>query len=186
MTPRKPADAIDAGIGYVPEDRLSEGLFLEKPIEENIVGVLYRLRGAFGILDGRRSRALAKRSVEDLQVVTPDAANPVQSLSGGNQQRVLIGRWLTINPKLLVLGWLTVGVDVGSKDTIYRIIQRLADEGMGVIIISDDLLELLQNCDRIMVMRKGEVVETFQAEVLAGRGALPRPCRRKTTVRTPQ
>ncbi|CAN7568127.1 MULTISPECIES: sugar ABC transporter ATP-binding protein [Ensifer] len=186
VTPRKPADAIDAGIGYVPEDRLSEGLFLEKPIEENIVvPVLDRLRGAFGILDGRRSRALAKRSVEDLQVVTPDVANPVQSLSGGNQQRVLIGRWLTINPKLLVLHGPTVGVDVGSKDTIYRIIQRLADEGMGVIIISDDLLELLQNCDRIMVMRKGEVVETFQAEALEEE-ALYRALVEETTVRTPQ
>ena len=186
VTPRKPADAIEAGIGYVPEDRLSEGLFLEKPIEENIVvPVLDRLRGAFGILDGRRSRELAKRSVEDLQVVTPDVSNPVQSLSGGNQQRVLIGRWLTINPKLLVLHGPTVGVDVGSKDTIYRIIQRLADEGMGVIIISDDLLELLQNCDRIMVMRKGEVVETFEAETLKEE-ALYRALVEETTVRTPQ
>ncbi|NVD42320.1 sugar ABC transporter ATP-binding protein [Ensifer sp. HO-A22] len=186
VTPRKPADAIDAGIGYVPEDRLSEGLFLEKPIEENIVvPVLDRLRGAFGILDGRRSRELAKRSVADLQVVTPDVANPVQSLSGGNQQRVLIGRWLTINPKLLVLHGPTVGVDVGSKDTIYRIIQRLADEGMGVIIISDDLLELLQNCDRIMVMRKGEVVETFEAETLKEE-ALYRALVEETTARTPQ
>ncbi|MCY1248025.1 Galactose/methyl galactoside import ATP-binding protein MglA [compost metagenome] len=79
----------------------------------------------------------------------------------------------------------TVGVDVGSKDTIYRIIQRLADEGMGVIIISDDLLELLQNCDRIMVMRKGEVVETFEAETLKEE-ALYRALVEETTARTPQ
>jgi simple sugar transport system ATP-binding protein len=167
VTPETPAEAIAAGIGYVPEDRLSEGLFLEKSIQENIVmPVLDRLRNTFGIVDGRRSRALAERMIADLQVATPDVTNRVQSLSGGNQQRVLIGRWLTINPRLLILHGPTVGVDVGSKDTIFRIIQRLADEGMGVVIISDDLPELLQNCDRIMVMCKGRVVETFEAEGL--------------------
>ncbi len=186
VTPKTPADAIAAGIGYVPEDRLSEGLFLEKSIQENIVmPVLDRLRNAFGIVDGRRSRALAERTIADLQVATPDVANRVQSLSGGNQQRVLIGRWLTINPKLLILHGPTVGVDVGSKDTIFRIIQRLADEGMGVVIISDDLPELLQNCDRIMVMRKGSVVETFQAEGLAEE-TLYRALVQETTARTGQ
>ncbi len=164
----KPADAIASGIGYVPEDRLSEGLFLSQSIKDNIVvPVLDRLRNAFGIVDGRRSRALAERTVDDLQVVSTGVDKPVQSLSGGNQQRVLIGRWLTIEPKLLILHGPTVGVDVGSKDTIYRIIQRLAGDGMGVIIISDDLPELLQNSDRIMVMRKGRVVKTFPAEGLA-------------------
>jgi len=88
----------------------------------------------------------------------------VKSLSGGNQQRVLIGRWLTIQPKVLILHGPTVGVDVGSKDTIYRIIQRLANEGLGVIIISDDLPELLQNCDRILVMRKGSITRSFRAD----------------------
>ena len=162
-----PARAIDAGIGYVPEDRLSEGLFLEKSIRENVVmAVLDRLRGAFGLLDGRRARALAQKTIDDLQVATPDIDNPVTSLSGGNAQRVLIGRWLTIEPKLLILHGPTVGVDVGSKDTIFRIIQRLAGEGMSVIIISDDLPELLQNCDRIMVMRKGRIADTFEAEGL--------------------
>ncbi len=160
-----PAAAIEAGVGYVPEDRLSEGLFLEKSISENIVmAVLDRLRGAFGFIDSRRARTLAQKTVEDLQVATPDIDNPVTSLSGGNQQRVLIGRWLTINPSLLILHGPTVGVDVGSKDTIFRIIQRLAGEGMGVIIVSDDLPELLQNCDRIMVMRKGRIADIFPAE----------------------
>jgi simple sugar transport system ATP-binding protein len=91
----------------------------------------------------------------------------VQLLSGGNQQRVLIGRWLTISPRILILHGPTVGVDVGSKDTIYRIIQRLADGGMGVILISDDLPELLQNCDRVMVMRKGRICEKFDAQSLS-------------------
>ena len=159
-----PASAIASGIGYVPEDRLAEGLFLEKSIRDNIgVAVLRRLRNALGIVDGRRARNLATETVKDLQIATPNVELPVQSLSGGNQQRVLIGRWLTIAPKLLILHGPTVGVDVGSKDTIFRIIQRLADEGMGVIIISDDLPELLQNCDRIAVMRKGDVAEMLPA-----------------------
>lgn len=163
----QPTDAIAAGVGYVPEDRLSEGLFLEKPIRDNIVAeVLDRLRGRLGLIDGGRSQALAAGMAGELQIATPDLGNPVQSLSGGNQQRVLIGRALAIEPKLLVLHGPTVGVDVGSKDTIFRIIQRLALDGKGVIIISDDLPELLQNCDRILVMRRGTVAETFDAEHL--------------------
>ncbi len=163
-----PIDAIQAGIGYVPEDRLDEGLFLGKSIGENIiVTVLDRLRKRLGLLDGARCQALAEKTVVDLQIATPDVVRPVQLLSGGNQQRVLIGRWLTINPRVLILHGPTVGVDVGSKDTIYRIIQRLADEGLGVIMISDDLPELLQNCDRVMVMRKGRVCEQFDAQTLS-------------------
>lgn len=165
---RTPSSAIDAGIGYVPEDRLDEGLFLGKPIADNIVAaVLHRLRNRWGLLDGRRCRALAEQTAADLQIATPDVDRPVQSLSGGNQQRVLIGRWLTIEPRVLVLHGPTVGVDVGSKDTIYRIIQRLADKGLGVLIISDDLPELLQNCDRVLVMRKGRLCAQYNAATLS-------------------
>lgn len=165
---RTPADAIHYGIGYVPEDRLDEGLFLDKPIRDNIiVAVLGKLIRRFGMLDGLKCEMLAKSTINDLQIATPDVWRPVQSLSGGNQQRVLIGRWLTIAPKVLILHGPTVGVDVGSKDTIFRIIQRLAAEGLGVVIISDDLPELLQNCDRILMMHKGLITHTFNAENLA-------------------
>lgn len=167
IAPQSTAQAIEYGIGYVPEDRLTEGLFLEKPIQDNItLPILDRLRNALGIISDRRARRVAEESVADLQIVAPDVTIPVQSLSGGNQQRVLIGRWLTINPQLLILHGPTVGVDVGSKDTIFRIIQRLADDGMGVIIISDDLPELLQNCDRILIMRQGRIVAAHAAEGL--------------------
>jgi simple sugar transport system ATP-binding protein len=161
---RTPGDAIGRGIGYVPEDRLNEGLFLDKSIAENIVAVvLNKLRGRFGALDASRGATLARETVHDLQIATPDVERPVQSLSGGNQQRVLIGRWLTIKPRVLILHGPTVGVDVGSKDTIYRIVQRLATEGLAVILISDDLPELLQNCDRILLMTKGRLAATFDA-----------------------
>ncbi|MNL32709.1 Arabinose import ATP-binding protein AraG [compost metagenome] len=109
---------------------------------------------------------MAEAIVRDLQIATPDVGRAVQSLSGGNQQRVLIGRWLTIQPRLLILHGPTVGVDVGSKDIIYRLVQRLADAGMSVILVSDDLPELLQNCDRILLMKKGRLVSQFDAQQL--------------------
>jgi len=162
---KRPADAIAHGIGYVPEDRLGEGLFLDKPILANMVAlVLDQMRGAFGLLDRDKSRVVAEGLVTQLQIATPNVDLPVQSLSGGNQQRVLIARWLTIAPKLLILHGPTVGVDVGSKDTIYKVIQGLAEKGMALIVISDDLPELLQNCDRILVMRNGRLTAGFQAD----------------------
>lgn len=162
-----PAQANAVGIGYVPEDRLTEGLFLEKPIEDNLVVAIHkRLRNSLGLLDRGKSAAIAGKSMIDLKVAAPDIGRPVQSLSGGNQQRILIGRWLLIEPRVLILHGPTVGVDVGSKDTIFRIIQRLADSGMAVIIISDDLPELLQNCDRIAVMQKGRLVSCNAATAL--------------------
>jgi len=164
---RHPRDAIAQGIAYVPEDRLSEGLFLDRSIQDNVVmSVLDRLRGRFRAIDRRRAEALAKKTIEDLKIATPDLSRPVQSLSGGNQQRVLIGRWLAIGPRVLILHGPTVGVDVGSKDTIYRIVQRLAAEGLGVVLVSDDLPELLQNCHRILLMRKGAIAREFEAEGL--------------------
>lgn len=165
---RSPADAIAQGIGYVPEDRLSEGLFLDKPIRDNIVtAVLSRLVGRLGMLNAQRGDQLAEHTLHDLQIAAPHIGLPVQSLSGGNQQRVLIGRWLAIAPRVLVLHGPTVGVDVGSKDTIYRIIQRLAHNGLAVLIISDDLPELLQNCDRILLMQKGRLCQHYQAAELS-------------------
>lgn len=165
---RNANDAIAQRIGYVPEDRLSEGLFLDKSIRENIITtVLNTLRSRFGALDARRAQALAESTVKDLQIATPDVDRPVQSLSGGNQQRVLIGRWLAIHPRVLILHGPTVGVDVGSKDIIYRIVQRLAEDGLAVLLVSDDLPELLQNCDRIVMMRKGRIANVFDAEGLA-------------------
>lgn len=138
---------------------------MDKPILSNMVtAILDRLRTALGTLDHARARAVAKDLVQELHIATPNVDLPVQSLSGGNQQRVLIARWLTIQPELLVLHGPTVGVDVGSKDTIYRAIQALAGRGLGVILISDDLPELLQNADRIIVMRDGLVQQEFAAD----------------------
>lgn len=162
---RSPADAISHGIGYVPEDRLAEGLFLDKSILENQIALIVRrLCNAFGLIDKVEGRRRSAQISEEMRLNTKDLDLPVGALSGGNQQRVLLGRWLSIGPKLLVLHGPTVGVDVGSKDTIYRAIQSLAEAGMGLIIVSDDLPELLQNADRILVMNSGRFVAEFGAE----------------------
>jgi simple sugar transport system ATP-binding protein len=165
ITLRTPSEAKDHRIGYVPEDRLNEGLFLDKPIRDNVItAMISGLRDRFGQIDRARAQALAVETVKELQIATPDVDKPVQSLSGGNQQRVLIGRWLAIDPRVLILHGPTVGVDVGSKDIIYRIMQRLSQRGIGIILISDDLPELLQNCDRILMMKKGRVANEYQAD----------------------
>ncbi|WP_062015120.1 sugar ABC transporter ATP-binding protein [Aureimonas sp. AU4] len=162
---RRPADAIAAGIGYVPEDRLAEGLFLDKSILDNEIALIVGdLANGLGVVDGREGRRRAAQLSSEMKLNTQDLDLPVGALSGGNQQRVLIARWLSIAPKLLVLHGPTVGVDVGSKDTIYRAIQELAESGMGLVIVSDDLPELLQNVDRILVMNDGHVVAEHDAE----------------------
>jgi len=161
-----PRDGIKLGIGYVPEDRLSEGLFLDKPIRENVmVSILDRLTSGFR-LDYPRSTKAVQQLSQDLQIATPSVFLPVQSLSGGNQQRVMVARWLATSPKVLILHGPTMGVDVGSKDALYRIVQDLAAQGLGVLLISDDLPELLMNCDRILVMKKGRVTREFEASTL--------------------
>jgi simple sugar transport system ATP-binding protein len=155
-----PPDAIRLGIGYVPADRLTEGLFLPQSIARNIaVGSLDRLSGPAGVVSRGRTRALADEWVQRLHLVTPDPELPASSLSGGNQQRVVLARWLATAPRILILNGPTVGVDVGSKADIHAIIARLAADGMGVIVISDDIPELLAACDSILVMQSGRVTE---------------------------
>jgi len=160
VTLGSPRDAIAAGIGYVPEDRLTEGLFLSQSIARNIaVGRLDAHRAGAGFID----RLSLDREVSDwiaqLRIVAPDAEAPVQSLSGGNQQRVVLARWLATAPKVLVLNGPTVGVDIGSKADIHAVVARLSAEGMGVIVISDDLPEVLGTCHRILVMKAGRIVD---------------------------
>lgn len=162
---RSVGDAIAAGIAYVPEDRLSEGLFLDFPIDDNIVvRALDRLKSRRGWITGARKAAEARRWIERLAIKTPSGRLPVSSLSGGNQQRVVLAKWMASHPAILVLNRPTVGVDVGSKAGILDIIMQLAAEKVGVIVISDDLPELMQVCDRIVVMRGGRITAERRVE----------------------
>ena len=171
---KSPQDAIDARIGFVPEDRLSEGLFLPRSIADNVViSEIDRLANGAGVLDRAKRRAEIDRWVKELAIATPDPGNACLTLSGGNQQRIVLAKWLACNPDVLVLNGPTVGVDIGSKHDIHAILQRLANEGMAIIIISDDLPEVLENCSRLLVLKAGRVVkellpaETSEQEVLS-------------------
>jgi simple sugar transport system ATP-binding protein len=155
-------DATSRGIGYVPEDRLTQGLFLPQSISKNIIASkVHDLVGRFKLLDSNKVESEVNSWVRDLSIVTPSPLLPAQSLSGGNQQRVVLAKWLATMPKILILNGPTVGVDVGSKADIHSIIRKLAQEGMGVLIMSDDIPEILQNCNRILLMRRGRIVEEF-------------------------
>jgi simple sugar transport system ATP-binding protein len=153
-------DAIAHGIGYVPEDRLTEGLFLEQSVARNmVVRIIDGLRGTLGLTDPKKIDGQVNRWVEAIRIKTSDPALPVNTLSGGNQQRVVLAKWLASKPKVLILNGPTVGVDVGSKDELHTLMKDLAGEGMGLLVISDDIPELLQTCNRILLMRDGHIVE---------------------------
>jgi len=155
-----PIAAAATGIGYVPEDRLTEGLFLTQSIAQNIaIGRLDAHARMGGVLDLPGLLTEARDWLARLKVKAPDPDAPVRSLSGGNQQRVVLARWMARSPRVLVLNGPSVGVDVGSKAEIHGIIAELAAQGLGVIVISDDLPELLATCHRIMVMKGGRMVE---------------------------
>lgn len=157
-------DAIRHGIAYVPEDRLSEGLFLTQSVERNILASsLDRVTRGVAI-DRGRADAMTEETIAALQIATQSASAPVSHLSGGNQQRVVLARWLLTEARILLLNGPTVGVDIGSKAEIHRIIRDLAvRRGLAVLMISDDIPELLANCNEIVLMHRGGFVARFAA-----------------------
>ena len=167
VTWRGVRDAIKAGIAYVPEDRLTEGLFLSRSIGDNItISEMESFTKALGFIDKEAIRAEEKRWVERLGILTPDPDNAVNTLSGGNQQKVVLAKWLATNPSVLILNGPTVGVDIGSKFTIHSILRELAAQGMAIIIISDDIAEVLTNCSTIAIMRAGHLSEPISPDTL--------------------
>ncbi len=156
-------DAMDYGIGYVPEDRLTEGLFLEQSIGRNVViRIIDKTVGAMGMLSNSAMAQAIHSWVERLSIKTRDSSLPVTSLSGGNQQRVVLAKWLAAEPRILILNGPTVGVDVGSKMELHELIKDLAQQGIGILIMSDDIPELMHTCNRILLMRDGRIVEAFE------------------------
>ena len=161
-------DAIRAGIAYVSEDRLNLGLNMRQSVGDNLVlASLERLANGLGWIPPARRRALAADWVEKLHIKIPGLANPVQQLSGGNQQRVVLGKWLATTPKVLILDSPTVGVDIGNKRGIYELIRRLAEGGVGILLISDEVPEVFYNCDRVLHMRDGRIVGDIVPGVVA-------------------
>jgi simple sugar transport system ATP-binding protein len=161
---RKVKDAVALGIGYVPADRLTEGLFLPQSIGRNMtVSGLSRLSNRAGILDKERLDTEVLHWIKELSIVTQDYEREVKTLSGGNQQKVVLARWLANDLSVLILNGPTVGVDIGSKYDIHALLRNLAAKGLAVIVISDDLPELLACCNRIVVMRDGRIVKELES-----------------------
>lgn len=155
ILPASPQEAVARGIAYVPEDRRRHGVVLEMPVEENMTMAVHRSLFRGGWLRFGAERALALDYIRDLAVKCAGPAAPGGSLSGGNQQKVALARWLATRPRVLILDEPTQGVDVGAKSEIHKIMRRLAGEGLAVILISSDLPEVIGMSDRIGVMRGG-------------------------------
>ncbi len=155
-------DAIAHGIAYVPEDRLTQGLVVAQPIAANILlTVLDTLQRALGLIPARVRAAAAEHWIRNLAIKVASAEHAVHTLSGGNQQRVVLAKWLATKPIVLILDTPTAGVDVNGKHGIYEIVARLAGEGMAVIMISDEVPEVYFHCHRVLVMRDGRMVSSF-------------------------
>jgi rhamnose transport system ATP-binding protein len=159
-----PTTALEQGIGYVPEDRHGQGLVLDFPISANITLPILTRVSRFGILNRRMERQIARAYAEQLQVKASGMQAPASSLSGGNQQKVVLGKWLATEPKVLILDEPTRGIDIGTKAEVHRIISHLAAQGMAIILISSELPEVLAMSDRVLVMHEGRLTGEFSRE----------------------
>ena len=160
-----PRDAIRAGIGLVTEDRKRQGLVLSLSVRENISLPLLESLSRFGGVDAPREREMASRYAADLRIRTPSIEQATLTLSGGNQQKVVLAKWLACQVDVLILDEPTRGIDVGAKQEIYALMERLSAEGVGIVLISSELPEIVGLCDRVLVMRGGAVVGTFERGV---------------------
>lgn len=162
-----PTEAMKYGIALLPEDRLSQGLFLEDSIKSNITAtILDKIKSAFGLMNDSKEEKVATDVVNNMNVNNKNVELHAKKLSGGNQQKVVLGKWMVTDPKVFILDTPTVGVDVGSKSEIYEKIQENAANGMGIIIISDEIEEILANCNKVMIMHEGNVIEYLSEEEL--------------------
>jgi ribose transport system ATP-binding protein len=159
---QSPGDAIRAGVALAPEDRKAEGLVLTMGLSENVsLPSLARLT-RFGILSQKSERSLAQRFIDRLHVKTQRVNQPVASLSGGNQQKVVLSKWLATKPKVLLLDEPTRGIDINAKREIYGVISQLAQDGMGIVLVSSELPEILALADRILVLAEGRLTAEFR------------------------
>lgn len=153
-----PIDAIKAGMAFLPEDRKDEGIIADLSVRENIILALQARQGMFKLLNRKQQEEFADRYIEILSIKTPNRETPVKRLSGGNQQKVILARWLLLNPDFLILDEPTRGIDVGTKTEIQRLIIELAEQGKAVMFISSEIEEMLRTCNKMLVMRDSSVV----------------------------
>jgi simple sugar transport system ATP-binding protein len=163
-------DATKHHIGYVPEDRLTQGLFLTRSIMDNTVAASIEKYFVKGCLDEEKMDAVTWEWIKRIGCVASDSKAPIRTLSGGNAQKMVIAKWMNINPSVLILNGPTVGVDIGSKFDIHTILHEFANSGVGVIIISDDLSELYYNCNKLLVMEGGKSSGLMDTKTLTEEG----------------
>ncbi|MDQ0114982.1 sugar ABC transporter ATP-binding protein [Paenibacillus harenae] len=161
---RKPMDAIRAGIALVTEDRKDEGLLLPMSVSDNLSMTNLTTVSNLGFLSGAKEKQLSDKMMKQLLIKASSGAQTVGSLSGGNQQKVVIGKWLATNPQVFILDEPTRGVDIGAKKEIYDLMNKLASEGVAILMISSELPEVLGMSDRILVMHEGKISGHFTKE----------------------
>jgi ribose transport system ATP-binding protein len=160
------ARAVGAGLGMAPEERKSQALVLGEPVYRNVTLATFGRYAAGGFTRARRERAAATRVADDLDLRPRDVGRTTRTLSGGNQQKVVVGRWLLGDTRMLLLDEPTQGVDVGARAELYQVIRRLANSGVGVLLVSSEVPEVLGLADRVIVMREGRVVRQAPATEL--------------------
>ena len=163
VAPRSPYEAIRAGIGFLTEDRKGQGLALGMTVRENATAASLDKFIRRGVISRRKERAETSRLVDELRIRTPSVEQVVRHLSGGNQQKVVLAKWLLTDARLLIFDEPTRGIDVGARAEIYQLMRRLASEGVGILMISSDLREILGMSDRVYVMRQGRIVGEMDA-----------------------
>jgi len=165
LNPRSPSDSMAAGISMLPEDRKESGLFIDFTIVANVAAANLPAYTHGGLLSSSEMRGVAQHYADELRIATPNINREVRNLSGGNQQKVLLAKWLARRPRILIVDEPTRGVDVGSKADIYRILRELAASGMALLVVSSDMLEVLAIAHRIVVMSEGRVAGEMDASV---------------------
>ena len=161
---KHPRDAVRYGIGYLSEDRKRYGLALGMDVESNIVLASFqKFLGMLGVVNNRKMRQTGEQYVQALSIKTPSLQQRVKNLSGGNQQKVVIGKWLTADTDILIFDEPTRGIDVGAKSEIYRLLNDLAQQGKAIIMISSELPEILRMSHRIVVMCEGRITGELSA-----------------------
>ena len=161
---RHPGDAVNQGIAYVPEDRGTQGLVREMPLRENTSMAVLDMLSRASFIKRDEERKLARRSIEQLNIRAYSTGQIVNKLSGGNQQKVVVSKWLASQPRLLIVDEPTRGVDVGAKAEIHRLMSELAAQGLAILMISSELPEILGMSDRVLVMRQGRIVAEFSRD----------------------
>jgi rhamnose transport system ATP-binding protein len=158
---KSPSQAMKLGIAYIPEDRGTQGLVREMRIRENLSMAVLDTLTRFGFVVKRNEKKLGNELIEQLNIIATSGEQMVNKLSGGNQQKVVVGKWLASKPKMLIVDEPTRGVDVGAKAEIHRLLSALAQQGLGILMISSELPEVLGMSDRILVMRNSKLVAEF-------------------------